>query len=153
MRLKTCSKCKRELEINNFYINSGTKDKLCGSCKECYAKHYCKYYLNNRVARLKYLKEYVLRYGDRVKKTIINSRYKYNYGITTEERNQMAKWQGNRCAICGIKENGRKLCVDHNHVTGQIGMLLCDGCNLGRSCRDNIIITTAYLEYLKTYHT
>ena len=65
----------------------------------------------------------------------------------------MLVWQNHKCAICRIKENGVKLFVDHNHKTGQIGMLLCNNCNSGNNCADDIIITTAYLEYLKTYYT
>lgn len=54
------------------------------------------------------------------------------YGITLEEYNAMAKAQGNRCAICGEKEQrinsyGERLplAVDHDHDTGKIRGLLC----------------------------
>jgi hypothetical protein len=34
------------------------------------------------------------------------------------------------CHNCGIEENGRKLCVDHNHITGAFRGWLCCKCNL-----------------------
>jgi hypothetical protein len=44
--------------------------------------------------------------------------------------------QGNRCAICRLPETARhtngkvkRLCVDHDHVTGQFRQLLCTRCN------------------------
>ncbi len=36
--------------------------------------------------------------------------------------------QKGQCAICG-KTTEDKLCVDHNHETGQIRELLCRSCN------------------------
>lgn len=40
--------------------------------------------------------------------------------------------QGGCCAICHLRpSNGRALCVDHDHKTGQIRGLLCISCNLG----------------------
>lgn len=37
--------------------------------------------------------------------------------------------QDNKCVICGLASY--RLVVDHNHTTGQIRSLLCDGCNTG----------------------
>jgi hypothetical protein len=34
-KLKVCSKCKKELNINNFTIDNRAKDKLLGYCKQC----------------------------------------------------------------------------------------------------------------------
>ena len=81
-----------------------------------------------------------------------NSLLQRRYKITFLERHQMSQWQGHKCAICRVKEDKIRLSVDHNHTTGQIGMLLCRKCNSGNNCADDIIITAAYLEYLKTYH-
>ncbi len=57
------------------------------------------------------------------------------YGVTLEwYRAQEAKQLG-LCAICGqpetVKRSGvvRRLCVDHNHITGAVRGLLCTTCN------------------------
>ena len=56
----------------------------------------------------------------------------YSYGISIEQYNQIFVDQNGVCLICGGKEpNGRSLCVDHNHETGQIRGLLCRACNSG----------------------
>ncbi len=75
------------------------------------------------------------------------------YGITGLVRNQMLEWQDRKCAICGIKENGKKLHVDHDHKTGEVRMLLCGGCNNGGGITDNPTLLRAKAEYLEAYQS
>ena len=60
-----------------------------------------------------------------------NKHYKSRYGITVEEYEAMAKAQNYLCAICKRPETKTRkdgttmiLCVDHNHITGQVRDLL-----------------------------
>lgn len=61
------------------------------------------------------------------------------YGISPEIYNTMLSGQGGVCAICGQPEtrsHGRtgtefRLAVDHDHETGRVRGLLCQGCNRG----------------------
>ena len=67
------------------------------------------------------------------------ARYAYNiqrkYGITIEQYDEMFEAQDGRCAICGKPETREhkgvpmRLCVDHNHDTGEVRKLLCFKCN------------------------
>ncbi len=61
-----------------------------------------------------------------------NASLKYNYGITYDQYEEMSKKQNHSCAICKRtrKKLGKKLAVDHNHITGKIRALLCITCNL-----------------------
>ena len=57
-------------------------------------------------------------------------RLKLRYGITIEQYEEMVASQ-NGCAVCGhYSENGSRLVVDHDHVTGKVRGLLCHNCNL-----------------------
>lgn len=58
--------------------------------------------------------------------------FRSKYGITTAERDAMAKAQGHACAICRRPDGTGKseaLHVDHCHRTGKIRGLLCGECN------------------------
>lgn len=60
--------------------------------------------------------------------TAYNRERKHN--ITQEEYDLMVKTQDGKCASCGNPPNGsRPLSVDHDHKTGKIRELLCNGCN------------------------
>jgi hypothetical protein len=53
-----------------------------------------------------------------------------NYGITVEQYDAMLGAQGGTCAICGGTNPNRPLAVDHDHVSGLVRGLLCNGCNI-----------------------
>lgn len=56
---------------------------------------------------------------------------KYRYGITPEQYDQMCDTQKGLCAICGRPpRRGKRLAVDHNHITNQVRGLLCGSCNM-----------------------
>lgn len=58
-----------------------------------------------------------------------SAKLRHKYGIGIEEFEAMLEAQGGACAVCGSHPDGRDLCVDHDHVTGQVRGLLCDLCN------------------------
>lgn len=54
------------------------------------------------------------------------------YGMTLDQWNEMFAAQGYACAACGSKVSGRKngqWCTDHDHETGRVRGILCNGCN------------------------
>ena len=48
------------------------------------------------------------------------------YGLTVD---QYTKMMSRACQICGAQ--GGKMCIDHDHATGQVRGSLCDNCNRG----------------------
>ncbi len=66
------------------------------------------------------------------------ARLRNRYGIGAADYDRMLTEQGGVCAVCGqppTKRNTRahwdgKLCIDHDHDTGQVRGLLCNDCNL-----------------------
>lgn len=61
---------------------------------------------------------------------------KQAYGLAHGEYGRMLVEQKGVCAACGKPEETkgptgktRRLCVDHDHATGKVRGLLCNGCN------------------------
>lgn len=48
------------------------------------------------------------------------------YSLSKEEYNNLIAAQRGKCAICG---STKRLCVDHDHITGLVRGLLCTKCN------------------------
>ena len=65
----------------------------------------------------------------------LRSLLKVRYGMSLEDYLTLVAAQGGRCYLCGHVPFGNKsasrLTVDHNHTTGAIRRLLCNGCNRG----------------------
>lgn len=59
--------------------------------------------------------------------TIKKYSLKRRYGLTWEQYCDMAHAQDYKCAICW--EEPEILVVDHDHTTGKVRGLLCNGCN------------------------
>lgn len=53
---------------------------------------------------------------------------KRRYGIDAEEHERLLEDHRHCCAVCFSRD---ALCVDHDHVTGEVRGILCNGCNLG----------------------
>lgn len=71
---------------------------------------------------------------------------RYLYGLSDADFAQMLKDQGGLCKLCSEKPAA---CVDHDHSTGRVRGLLCQGCNtgLGRFKDDPARLARA-IEYL-----
>jgi hypothetical protein len=54
---------------------------------------------------------------------------KRKFGLSEEEYNAILRKQNGVCAICKRQQKGRRLAVDHDHVTGKVRGLLCISCN------------------------
>jgi predicted nucleic acid-binding Zn ribbon protein len=74
---------------------------------------------------------------DMDKKRAYERRYQHahiknRYNITLEEWDIMLLQQGGVCAICKRPQSveGKRLAVDHDHITNRVRGLLCNPCNM-----------------------
>ena len=72
------------------------------------------------------------------------------YGLTPSEYYALLSVQGNQCYVCLRAPGVRRLCVDHDHVTGKVRGLLCGKCNtyLGH-IKDSIDAADRLATYLR----
>jgi hypothetical protein len=72
------------------------------------------------------------------------------YGITVEDWDRLYDEQLGRCAICVVTLAEVKVCVDHDHTTGEVRGLLCNRCNQGLGYfADSPAILCAATKYLE----
>lgn len=112
-KVKICAHCG-----SNFNYKS-SKKKYCN--KSCAASAY---HLVHRDRRK--LKSKAQRLANPRK--IKDRKLKDRYGISIEQYEEMVNNQAGRCKICHAEA---KLHVDHDHVSGHVRGLLCNGCNRG----------------------
>lgn len=51
------------------------------------------------------------------------------FGLLESDYEQLKERSGQKCEICGSPPAGKRLAVDHDHVTGGVRGLLCARCN------------------------
>lgn len=128
MTQKTCTKCGVPKDLNLFVPCYGEKgrNKYRSWCKACHTADGVAYKRRNADARA--------RYAERRRHQDI----KRKFGITVEQYDQILATQGGGCALCGTDRGSitcggkpRRLAVDHDHETGCVRGLLCEGCNRG----------------------
>ena len=125
MNEKICSSCREEKSILGFSKSSRSKDGYCPICKACAKLKVSEWVKNNPSKRAKNQKNYYLRHSNKLgmkKKTRL-------YELSEENYNQFILEQKNSCALCETSFLETKPCVDHNHQTGKVRGLLCNGCN------------------------
>lgn len=146
--MKVCSKCKKLKPVGKFYVNRRAKDGLASECKLCHNEASRKWSKANperdkenrrkwHKANPEKAKESVRKWKranpEEAKKIARRARLISSYGLTTEEYDKLLKKQGGVCAICGrYRRESRygRLCVDHNHSTGEVRGLVCSLCNI-----------------------
>jgi len=133
---KICAKCGKEFPATPeyFYRNKRGRQGLRPNCKTCDKKWGQKW-----------------RQSSKGKVTERKCKLKYLYGITLDEYDEMFDRQNGCCAICGEPEIGRRLSVDHNHKTGQVRALLCQGCNASLGKIEQVGIGK-FVKYLEDFY-
>lgn len=82
---------------------------------------------------------------------VFNRRLLRDYGITANEYQKILSEQSHGCDICGKtkEQNGKLLCVDHNHITNKVRGILCSHCNSALGLvNDDPLILIKLSEYI-----
>lgn len=157
-----CYQCKLPKSTEEFNVNKATKDGRNIRCRPCqrqlkrqqYAAdpdkekaRYYKWRINNKEAK----KEFTRKWQKANPEKLLAAKLKWHYKMSLEQYKSMFVAQDGKCKICKQEPSGSKrLCVDHNHVNGQIRGLLCDKCNRGIGLlKDNPILLESAAKYLR----
>lgn len=74
-----------------------------------------------------------------------------HYGMSLSQYEAMREEQGGRCYIC--RQERSLLQVDHDHATGAIRKLLCNGCNSRLSMVEDPVLLNRALAYLEEHRS
>lgn len=95
------------------------------------------------------------------KDELLNRKLLRQYNITLDEYSKMRVAQRDRCAIChfpasfvgSMGASGRKsLCIDHNHMTGEVRALLCSRCNTALGLlQENLSTALNMVDYMRKH--
>lgn len=107
---KRCSRCKRDLPVEAFYVSPSQHSGYSGLCKEC-------------------AREYQRNYSPEKKAKFRATRAAKQYGITVEEFLVLQESAQDGCLLCRRSEV--RMTVDHCHESDQVRGYICAGCNLG----------------------
>jgi hypothetical protein len=177
---KICCQCKVLKSLEMFSLAPHHSDGRASSCKECnnkrqrenykkpevkskilnkrktpeYRKHRNEWRNQEHIAIKQRIasKEYRERPG--VKEKLAHNVILKKYGLTRKEYDEIFSKQMGKCTICQRHQSelSCKLCVDHNHITGEIRGLLCRNCNLilGNSKESPTILSNC-INYLNNF--
>lgn len=110
---RICRQCGEEkpLDRDHYYVwTNGPAGDWHYRCKEC-------------------VKAGVTPRTPEVQKRYLDKRLMRQYGITSEQYDEMVRRQQGQCLIC--QDVPAKLVIDHDHETGLVRGLLCQKCNAG----------------------
>lgn len=152
--VKRCTKCLNERPIEHFYPTKRRgKEGRDARCKFCQVAAALAWRAANHPLRNPAL----------VSASNRRAWMKKKYGLTEESYLALLATQLGKCAICGSSDPGKSgrraghpaalrapvFHVDHDHVTGKVRGLLCQGCNVGIGLlRDDPRLLAAAAAYL-----
>ena len=160
---KKCSKCGEWKVLSEFNRGKRYVNNMRGQCKACKKVYSTKQYIEHREKLLarsnKYgiehreeRRAYAVKYhAEHPTKNRVHDLVKYNMNL--KDYDKLFAAQNGICVICGNPPNGRNLCVDHNHITGEVRGLLCRNCNSALGLfGDSLDILVTAAEYLRVHN-
>lgn len=159
--MKRCGVCGRDKPRSDFYRDSGSRDGVRPSCKDCERARSHEWYVRNRERSIAAAQAWRRANPEQYEATQARHRtrrrseqraghLKRTFGLTLDEYDAMLARQEGRCAICRrFPADGTFLHVDHDHATGDVRGLLCVRCNNALGLfRDRSDVLLSAIEYL-----
>lgn len=168
--MKTCSKCKNTISVQEFSPDKKTKDGFYAWCKPCNrvyqrSKRYEPDFVGSKTCTACKLKKPKVEFrikrickdglGSECKDCGSFREIKKKYGLSKSKWLSIYKDQNCLCAIClqhgstNKRQPYRPLVVDHCHKTGRIRGLICDNCNRGIGyLQDDVSTLARAINYL-----
>jgi hypothetical protein len=139
--LRTCKACGETKQLTDFPFREKARNYRDPNCQLC---------RNTRQAAASERRKALN--PEKVRREARATHLRNKYGLTLEAYDARVEAQGRRCAACGTPTE--QLLVDHNHVTGVVRELLCNGCNcsLGHA-GDSIERLRQLVAYLERHAT
>lgn len=137
LNTKKCIGCNEIFDNSNFY----KKQSRCKTCHKAKTKQYSKD--NPEIVAKCKTPEYNRKYN-----------LKRTHNLTTEEWQKQFETQQGCCAACGKHQSSlkRRLCVDHNHETGNNRLLLCSNCNCALGyVKEDVGVLQGLIKYVQKY--
>lgn len=105
--------------------NPGYSQKSYGRTREKQLAQGRARYQKNREKVAQYWKEFRKKFPEKGR----DWQLRRDYGITLKDYNEMLRLQNNSCKLCEVSPI-KKPAVDHNHTTGKVRGIVCQGCNI-----------------------
>ena len=150
--MKHCKSCNVTKEPSEFYLVSGKY--LYTYCKQCARGKTKEWTLKNKDYVKSKKGEWEKKNPERARQIALRGILKFSYNMTLEQYDSLLTKQDFVCAICHKINNiqGRRLEVDHDHKTGKIRGLLCNGCNVGIGAfSDDMDLMAKAVQYVNKY--
>ena len=168
----TCSKCKKEKDVGEFYKDSSKKTGKCSTCKVCSKARVAKWTQDNPKQAKKNSAEYTSRHKTEIlQKSIVwywnnrarvkTAQLKRIYNISSARFQETVVQQEYKCRICKrpftkdllpVVDHDHSCCPGPNSCGKCVRGLLCSRCNhmLGHS-KDNTSNLEEAVRYLNYY--
>ncbi len=142
---RTCKKCGETKPIEQFGFTG--KGYVRWTCRLCDSQYAAIYYRRNVKRKRKLAKKWIKNNPEKVLRTIqkheLLHRFKrclsksraaakkYGYAACIATEREIKEAFDGKCHTCGIAEIecSRRLCMDHDHITGAFRGWLCTRCN------------------------
>lgn len=123
---KWCGGCQQWIPLGGFYRKAKARDGRQTWCVAC-RRRLAKIWQTENKDRVREYQQ-----NPRAKQVSREWHLKKTYGLSWDAFTALESEQGGVCAICGkAPAPGKRLVVDHDHITGALRGLLCHLCNFG----------------------